>query len=104
MLPKNPVATVWPRFGFGITRFGAPHQRGRQQTANGAMATALNGLVHLIPFGRAFSTGSRLTFGGTVAATENNAAKPPRRYAKRRYAKRQHVTRRLASLPLEYRD
>jgi hypothetical protein len=36
------------------------------------MATALNGLVQLIPFGRAFSTGSRLAFGGTVAA-ENNA-------------------------------
>jgi hypothetical protein len=45
------------------------------------MATALNGLIHLIPFVRAFSTGSRLAFGGTVAATENNAATPTRRHA-----------------------
>jgi hypothetical protein len=34
MLPKNPVATVWPRFGFGITSFGAPHQRGATPNAN----------------------------------------------------------------------
>jgi hypothetical protein len=47
------------------------------------MATALNGLAHLIPFGQAFPTGTRLALGRTVAATENeqdrqHANKPTR--------------------------
>jgi len=61
------------------------------------MATALNGLVHLIPLGQAFSTSSRLAFGGTVA--EKNADTPPSRYADT-----PNVIPRLASLPLGCRD
>jgi len=55
------------------------------------MATALDGWVDLIPFGQAFSTGTRLAFGWTVAPTENNAETP-------------FVIRRLAPLLLAYQD
>src|ERR1700704_4659374 len=72
---------VWPPQGDGIStwchwaRLGINHHIW-PLFANRALATAINGLAHLIPFGQTLPTGTRLAFGRTVAATENNALTP----------------------------